>query len=443
MQAASAIFFLNSKGDSVIHRVYRGEVDRSYAETFRKHVLTNDEATPRPVHQVGDTTFMHTRHRNLYIVLVTKANANAASTFKFLHDMIALFTSYFNRLDESSVRNNFVLIYELLDEIMDNGLPQVLDVNLLKTYITQESVRSKIKEDSQKAKETSMQVTGSVGWRPQSVKYKKNEVYLDVVESMNILMSSQGNVLRSEAFGKIKMKCYLSGMPELKLGLNDKLALENEARTTGGTGPSASGSHGIELEDLRFHQCVNLSRFASDKSVTFIPPDGEFTLLQYRVTEGLTLPFRILPIVKELGRTRLQMNVKLKSNFSSHLAAPRVIVRVPVPKETAGATIEVTRGTAKYKAKENALVWKVHNFPGQTELTLNAEVELVSTMHERKQWHRPPIRVQFGIPMFSASGMKVRFLKITEKSGFEATKWIRYFTNAGGGENSAYEIRTS
>ena len=36
-----------------------------------------------------------------------------------------------------------------------------------------------------------------------------------------------GNVLKSEIVGSVKMKCYLSGMPELRLGLNDKVLFEN------------------------------------------------------------------------------------------------------------------------------------------------------------------------------------------------------------------------
>jgi AP-1 complex subunit mu len=46
---------------------------------------------------------------------------------------------------------------------------------------------------------------------------------LDVVEKLNILVSSNGDVLRSEIIGAVKMKSALSGMPECKLGLNDKV----------------------------------------------------------------------------------------------------------------------------------------------------------------------------------------------------------------------------
>ena len=38
-----------------------------------------------------------------------------------------------------------------------------------------------------------------------------------------------GNVLRCDVTGKVLMKCFLSGMPDLKLGLNDKIGLERES----------------------------------------------------------------------------------------------------------------------------------------------------------------------------------------------------------------------
>ncbi len=49
------------------------------------------------------------------------------------------------------------------------------------------------------------------------------QVFLDVVESVNLLVSAAGNVVLSEVVGVLKMRAYLSGMPECKLGLNDKV----------------------------------------------------------------------------------------------------------------------------------------------------------------------------------------------------------------------------
>jgi hypothetical protein len=87
-------------------------------------------------------------------------------------------------------------------------------------------------------------------------------------------------------------------MPDLKLGLNDKLTLGQD----GGGGAAAHGgdarsAKAIELDDLTFHQCVNLSRFHTDRCVNFVPPDGEFELMRYRISEAVQLPFKVLPII--------------------------------------------------------------------------------------------------------------------------------------------------
>jgi AP-1 complex subunit mu len=69
-----------------------------------------------------------------------------------------------------------------------------------------------------------MAVTNAVSWRSEGIRYRKNEVFLDVVESVNLLVSSSPLRIRQ------KMKCYLSGMPELRLGLNDKVMFESTGR---------------------------------------------------------------------------------------------------------------------------------------------------------------------------------------------------------------------
>ncbi|KAI3768343.1 hypothetical protein L2E82_18936 [Cichorium intybus] len=64
-------------------------------------------------------------------------------------------------------------------------------------------------------------------------------------------------------------------------------------------------------------------------------------------------------------------------------------------------------------------IWKV---PGQTESTLSTEVELISTIAEKKSWTRPPIQMAFQVPMFTSSGLRVRLLKLWEKSGYNTVE---------------------
>ena len=79
----------------------------------------------------------------------------------------------------------------------------------MKEYITQESQRL------EKTTVVPSNLTNVVSWRQEGIKYKKNDVFLDVIEKVNLLVARDGTVLDSEIVG---MKVCLSGMPELKLG---------------------------------------------------------------------------------------------------------------------------------------------------------------------------------------------------------------------------------
>lgn len=70
----------------------------------------------------------------------------------------------------------------------------------MKTFITQQGVKSASKEEQ--AQITS-QVTGQIGWRREGIKYRRNELFLDVLEYVNLLMSPQGQVLSAHVAGKV------------------------------------------------------------------------------------------------------------------------------------------------------------------------------------------------------------------------------------------------
>lgn len=71
------------------------------------------------------------------------------------------------------------------------------------------------------------------------------------------------------------MKTYLTGMPYVNLGLNDKVLYDLQGKD--------SYNRTVEMDDLKFHKCVNLNKFESDRSIEFVPPDGELELMSYRL----------------------------------------------------------------------------------------------------------------------------------------------------------------
>ena len=45
----------------------------------------------------------------------------------------------------------------------------------------------------------------------------------------------------------------------------------------------------VEMDDLKFHQCVELNKFESERIIEFVPPDGEFELMNYRLNTQVKL----------------------------------------------------------------------------------------------------------------------------------------------------------
>jgi AP-2 complex subunit mu-1 len=230
------------------------------------------------------------------------------------------------------------------------------------------------------------------------------------------------------------MKTFLSGMPECKFGMNDKLVMEKENQNKDG-GRKRQVNNGIAIDDVSFHRCVSLSQYDNDRTISFIPPDGDFTLMKYRITERVNLPFRVVPVVTPCGRTKVEYEIKINGNFSNKLWASNVKIKIPTPLNTAKTTQEVGIGYAKYKPQENAIVWKIKKFPGDESHVLRGEARLAAGI-EDKVWSRPPITMEFQVPMFTSSGLHILFMNIFERSGYKTIKWVRYVTRAG-----TYQIR--
>ena len=315
---------------------------------------------------------------------------------------------------------------------MDFGYPQFLAADTLKLYILEGGIKKQKADVSNEPGNVTIQATGKQAWRREGIKYRKNEVFLDVIERVNLVMSAKGTVLSQDVSGVVQMKCFLSGMPECRLGLNDKLLMDNEDRNNEkprGRQPSEK----IELDDVVFHQCVRLGSFENDRSVSFVPPDGDFELMRYRVTgEQIHLPFRLIPVVNELGRTRLEVQVSLKSLFDARFFGTNVVCKIPAPPNTAATTITVSVGKAKYEPEEGFIVWRIRRFPGDVEHKFSAEISLSSSTSDKKAWSRPPIELAFQVPMYTASSLEVRYLRVIEtKTNMQAVKWVRYVTRAG------------
>ncbi|BBG94044.1 Clathrin adaptor complexes medium subunit family protein [Prunus dulcis] len=406
--AVSALFLLDIKGRVLIWRDYRGDVSAVQAERFFTKLIEKevDPESHDPVVHDNGVSYLFIQHNNVYLMTASRQNCNAASLLFFLHRIVDVFKHYFEELEEESLRDNFVVVYELLDEMMDFGYPQYTEAKILSEFIKTDAYRMEVTQ------RPPMAVTNAVSWRSEGIRYKKNEVFLDVVESVNILVNSNGQIIRSDVVGALKMRTYLSGMPECKLGLNDRVLLEAQGRATKGKA--------IDLEDIKFHQCVRLARFENDRTISFVPPDGAFDLMTYRLSTQVKPLIWVEAQIERHSKSRIEILVKARSQFKERSTATNVEIEVP----------HMHRKVMRLSAK-------IRSFPGGKEYMLRAEFRLPSiTAEEATPERKAPIRVKFEIPYFTVSGIQVRYLKIIEKSGYQALPWVRYITMAG-----EYELR--
>eukprot|EP00005_Dracoamoeba_jomungandri_P005495 CAMPEP_0174260418 /NCGR_PEP_ID=MMETSP0439-20130205/9704_1 /TAXON_ID=0 /ORGANISM="Stereomyxa ramosa, Strain Chinc5" /LENGTH=424 /DNA_ID=CAMNT_0015344663 /DNA_START=38 /DNA_END=1312 /DNA_ORIENTATION=- len=423
---ASAVFIMDLKGKILIWRDYRADVPVSTAERFMSLLLNHEDEELKPVFQDEGITYIYIKYKNLYLMAVTKNNADAAMVLLFLYKLVEIFKAYFKELEEESIRDNFVIIYELLDEAMDYGLPQSTDAKILQEFITQDYYKLETTPRPPPA------LTLAVSWRSEGITYPKNEVFLDVIESVNVLVAANGTVLRSEIVGSVKIRSKLSGMPELRLGLNDRVQFQTS------TLRSLDNKNAIEMEDVNFHQCVRLTRFDTDRTIAFIPPDGEFELLSYRLSSQIKPLIWVEAVVDSHKHSRIEYLVKARSLFKQKSTANNVGIFIPVPSDADSPKFRTNIGTVKYVPERDSILWYIPKFQGGREYIMRAHFGLPSIKDEEISETKPPITVKFEIPYFTVSGIQVRYLKIIERSGYQALPWVRYITKSGD-----YQLRLS
>ncbi|XP_054797320.1 AP-4 complex subunit mu isoform X2 [Prosopis cineraria] len=362
---------------------------------------------------------------------------------ELLQRIARVIKDYLGVLNEDTLRKNFVLVYELLDEVIDFGYVQTTSTELLKSYVFNEPIvvdapRLPPLEPAaifaQRAKRMpGIAVTKSViatepGGR------NREEIFVDVIEKISITFSSSGYILTSEIDGTIQMKSYLTGNPEIRLALNDDLAIGR------GQGPiygyrSSSGSGAVILDDCNFHESVRLDSFDVDRTLSLIPPDGEFPVMNYRMTQEFRPPFRINVLIEEAGPLKAEVILKIYAEFGSSVTANTVKVQMPLPKYTTRVNFELNPGavgeTTDFKEANKKLEWSLKKIVGASEHTLRAKLTFSQESHGNITKESGPVSMTFTIPMYNVSRLQVKYLQISKKSRVsEPYRWVRYVTQA-------------
>lgn len=408
----NSLFVLNQAGDVIIEKHWRGLINRSICEVFwlaATKASSFSEVPPVIPAAGGRFHLVHLKATELWYVAAVERDESPLMVVEFLQRVDDVFKDYFKTVSETSLKDNFVSVYQLLEEMMDNGMPFNTEPNQLRAMIPppgtfvddlKDKVEGKSSSDAAQLPEGAM---GAIPWRRVGVKYAANEIYFDIIEDIDAIVDVNGQVVSSEINGRIMSTCKLSGMPDLSLVFRNPRI----------------------IDDTSFHPCVRYARWEQSKIVSFVPPDGAYKLMEYRVRSQITFPIYVRPTVSFMDGSG-KISVVVSAKVSSDLVVEELKLVIPWDKCVSSCSLSSPNGKVDYNDRTKLATWDIGKLSTGKTLTLSGTIHLASGVKTTN----PSIEVSFKVPMFSASGLKVESLAVHNVS-YKPYKGVRAVTKAG------------
>ena len=122
--------------DIFIEKHWKSVINRSVCDYFLDAQRKCDNnANVSPIIATPHHYLISINRSGLFFVAVTTGEIPPLFVIEFLHRVVDNFIDYFNDCTESVLKEHIVVVYELLDEMLDNGFPLATESNILKELI--------------------------------------------------------------------------------------------------------------------------------------------------------------------------------------------------------------------------------------------------------------------------------------------------------------------
>ncbi|KAL5981600.1 AP-3 complex subunit mu [Asimina triloba] len=219
-----------------------------------------------------------------------------------------------------------------------------------------------------------------------------------------------GILSKCEVYGEVQVNSHLSGLPDLTLSFSN-LSI---------------------LNDVRFHPCVRFRPWESHQVLSFVPPDGQFKLMSYRVKNLKNTPIYVKPqLTSDAGTCHLNVLVGIRNDPGKIIDSITVQFQLPPP--VASADITSNHGTVNILANQ-VCVWSIWRIPKDRAPSLSGTLKLETGLDGLHVF--PTFQVGFKIMGIALSGLQIDKLEIKNMPS-RPYKGFRAVTRAG-----EYEIRS-
>ncbi|XP_057962625.1 AP-3 complex subunit mu isoform X2 [Malania oleifera] len=413
------IFLLSDSGEVMLEKQLTGHrVDRSICAWFWEHAVSqgdSDSSKLPPVIASPTHYLFQIVREGITFLACTQVEMPPLMGIEFLCRVADVLSDYLGGLNEDLIKDNFVIVYELLDEMIDNGFPLTTEPNILREMIAPPNIVSKVLSvvtgsTSNVSNTLPGATASSVPWRTTDPKHPNNEVYVDLVEEMDAILNRDGILVKCEIYGEVQVKSHLSGLPDLTLSFSN---------------PSI-------LNDVRFHPCVRFRPWESHQILSFVPPDGQFKLMSYRVKKLKSSPIYVKPqLISDAGTCRISILVGMRNDPGK--AIDSVTLQFQLPRCVLSAELTSNHGTVNVLANKTCL-WSIGRIPKDKAPSMSGTLFLETGLERLRAF--PTFGVGFRIMGVALSGLQIDKLDVKNLPN-PPYKGFRALTRAG-----EYEVRS-
>lgn len=436
----------NGSNEIVIEKHWRGVTPRSCVDLFWEEVrattgsgegAVSSYSDVRPVIVTAQHYLISVYRCGMFFLAVLTAEVAPLLVIEFLHRVVDTLVDYFGaKVDDGTLKSNFTTVYQVLEEMLDNGHPMITEPNALRGMVAPPSVLGRIAAAFAGSSNVSNKLPGgtvsSIPWRRSGIKYAQNEFYLDIEEEINCTIDRNGVMASCDVTGIGRANCKLSGMPDVMLSFMNPSLLEN-----------------VEL-----HPCIRHSVFERDRVFSFVPPDGKFTLFKYSVANqnGSMVTSPPSPVY---CKPTVSYNKKGGGSIEIMLGSKPMMARGPTDRSPAtGKPIRVedvkvvfalpscvrstdlttNHGGVLCEEASKVCCWDIGRIPEDRSPKLTGTFELHPGIGEPEE--AITFSLNFAVPSTTISGIKVRQLDI-QREAYTPYKGVRSKVKAG-----KFEVRT-
>jgi len=346
---------LNGSNDIIYEKHFDKVMDKGVLVPFYDKLTTIPYRQINPVINCNTYCIFHICHElqsnSVYFIAITSTDISPlfVSTF-LLRVKVTLRYSYVDgNYNDIVLKSDSIRLAEIMDQMCDGGFPFVTEPNTIEQLMNDVSVTQKLEKvvlgDYNVNYDKNAYSSRTLPWRKDQVVHKNNEILFDVNERLSTVFNLvTGKSSRTEVIGEVVCLSSLSGVPDVTLRFENPQI----------------------MDDVSFHPCIRIGKWEQQRILSFVPPEGRFTLFNYRVRGSLQAPIKVGGSVKYTeDKAMIELSVYANNvpglltqgQLKGEVINISMVIQFPV--SVTSVNLVSNTGSFDFKSDSHVLTWNI------------------------------------------------------------------------------------